>query len=182
MNGDIAKEIAKEIDLVIRKRKDFNSISPLEYKCCVKSLDPLGLFIEKIKLLPNCNNITFINFITLQNRFTLNINNQVSLNYLTPYNDKNKDERLFGKFKCNKCINNCINKWNSRVSWCNMRQRCHNCNSNIYPYIQIKLEKKKGLSSIPHDSSSCEKCIIINNTRLMKISITPRKNCMGKIL
>jgi len=67
-----------------------------------------------------------------------------------------KEERLFGYFKCNKCNK----KWTSGYSWPNTWQKCNHCKINILPYNQKKLIKSILKSKQKsHNRESCQKCI-----------------------
>ena len=131
-------KISMEIDLYIRKKKDFDGKYPLKYKYPINLIDSNGYFIKKICLLNGYNNITFIEFIKKQERFIITSNNKISLKYITPFQG-NPNHRLFGHFKCNKCNK----KWTSGMSWKNKWQKCKVCDSMIYPYDQRGLIKNE---------------------------------------
>ena len=144
------QKYAEEIDLYIRKMKDFDSREPLKYKYLINSIDlcQFSTFYTES---------SFIRFIKNQKRFIINSNNTISLKYMTPFQGIDS-HRKFGYFKCGN--HKCNNQWTSAFSWKNKWQQCQKCNSMIYPYKQRSLKKcslKK--DKPPHDNTRCEKCI-----------------------
>ncbi|XP_063541063.1 zinc finger CCHC domain-containing protein 24-like [Cydia strobilella] len=75
---------------------------------------------------------------------------------LTPYQGK---KRCFGQFKCPTCNRT----WVSSHSWANFGQNCTKCQINVYPHIQMPLNKpgymgKKIDKKKRHPQELCEKC------------------------
>ena len=143
--------VAMLIDLRMRSNANFDSRTPLQYKCSIR---PTAL----IKSCANKPAIPLLNFVKEQERFIVSADNQISLKYITPFQGE-PNHRVFGHFKCNKCNK----KWSSGSSWTNKWQKCKKCESMIYPFEQHSLEIKARLedvkSLIPHDTKRCQKCV-----------------------
>ena len=138
-------KISESIDLYMRKNKNFDSREPLNYSCSINSL--INGLTYKI-------DIPFIDFIKSQERFIFHTDtNLVSLRYITPFQE---NYRIFGHFKCP-----CDKKWTSATSWANKYQKCKKCESMIYPFKQLQIERQKNkhFHIKSHDSLRCEKCI-----------------------
>ena len=88
---------------------------------------------------------------------------------LTPYQGDNK---CFGHFKCS-----CGKAWKSGHTWANSSQQCNSCNSNVYPFVQVKLQKKNNaIKTKPHYAKKWQVCTKLGRdcTLLFKIKTTKK--------
>ncbi|XP_047476315.1 zinc finger CCHC domain-containing protein 24-like [Penaeus chinensis] len=71
----------------------------------------------------------------------------------TPYQG---NRRVCGYFECRKCSK----RWFSANSWANCNQKCKSCNTDVYPYKQVKREKSDNPPKEirPHPQEMCQKC------------------------
>ncbi|XP_063852381.1 zinc finger CCHC domain-containing protein 24-like isoform X2 [Scylla paramamosain] len=88
---------------------------------------------------------------------------------LTPYQGK---RRAFGHFYCEECDK----EWTSANSWANCYQICRDCDSRVYPYKQLRLQKGEGDTKKrkPHRMDLCQRCIE-TGTRCWEMVEWPRK-------
>ncbi|XP_042886503.1 zinc finger CCHC domain-containing protein 24-like isoform X1 [Penaeus japonicus] len=71
----------------------------------------------------------------------------------TPYQG---NRRTCGYFQCKKCNKH----WFSANTWANCSQKCKSCNSDVYPYKQVRHQKsdEPPKEIRPHPQEMCQKC------------------------
>ena len=168
--NEAAMKLREDIDFYIRSRNQFDSRSPLTYRCDIGSVAQDTKVIESLDYFNNllvCEHghqeMNLREFVRTSRDFVLENSNKIGVRTLTPFQGEVK-HRVYGYLSCFDCNRN----WQSAATYANKWQKCQICEAKCYPYYQHALERSEqnedededdDSNRRPHDTSRCQRCL-----------------------
>jgi hypothetical protein len=168
------EDLALKIDHFLRSQAKFSSAVPLKFKMSIsKVVSDCEKHRRKFNHIVMDEGYKIHNlqhFLAHHPRFVVSGGNMmVGVRHYTPYQGFSESRRVYGYFKCSKCIDyyceKGVNKsahkeWHNAYSYQDCYQICYQCEVKVYPFYQRFLRKHELNfdDRAKHDTTRCSRC------------------------